>query len=108
MLYNTQIMSSGEDTIIIWDVESRQTVLQLRNQESLRGVWSLCFSPDGTKVATGDWVPDNYIYHVGHKDWRCAPDIQGALSLCAIFGIQPRRTKMSLCISRYHPGLPRR
>nr|AFB76151.1 hypothetical protein [Suillus grevillei] len=54
----TRIASGAESrvstgTIIIWDVESNQKVLQLTNHKD--SVWAVSFSPDGTKLASGSY-----------------------------------------------------
>ena len=43
-------IGSGDNTIRLWDVASRQEVCQLRGHESY--VHAVAFSPDGTRLAS--------------------------------------------------------
>ncbi|KAG2349796.1 hypothetical protein BDR05DRAFT_972738 [Suillus weaverae] len=48
-----QTASGGahNNTIIIWDIESNQKVLHLKKHTA--GIWAVCFSPNGMKLASG-------------------------------------------------------
>lgn len=72
--------------VTLWDLTSGKEVGQLPAQESL--VWSVAFSPDGSKIATGSYKKEARIYEAkggkelavlsGHKNWitavRFSPD----------------------------------
>ena len=49
---NTLASGSGDETVRLWDIKKQQQLAVLENAGSVR---SVAFSPDGTKLAAGEW-----------------------------------------------------
>ena len=56
-------IGSGDNTIRLWDVASRQEVCQLRGHDSY--VHAVAFSPDGTRLASASGDADGA--DLGHR-----------------------------------------
>ena len=49
---NTLASGSGDETVRLWDIKKQKQLAVLENAGSVR---SVAFSPDGTKLAAGEW-----------------------------------------------------
>lgn len=58
--------SVGMDaTIRLWDLENAQELANIEGSPS--DMWSICFSPDGTKIATGATGADVKVFNKKHS-----------------------------------------
>ena len=67
---NIVVSSSYDKTIKTWDITSGSCLSTLRGHADR--VWSVCFSPDGTKIVSGSWDKTVLIWDAASGEQLCS------------------------------------